>query len=109
MRGQVTGRDLDDVGDAVLSYAEVKALATGNPLVIEQAGIQAELAKLERLARAHRDEQRRIARTAVAAQAEATRLRQAAARYDAALTRHVDTSGDRFAMEIDGHRHTKAR
>jgi hypothetical protein len=34
MRGQVTGRELDDLGENVLSYAEVKALATGNPLVI---------------------------------------------------------------------------
>jgi len=31
MRGDVVGRDLDDVGDAVLSYAEVKALATATP------------------------------------------------------------------------------
>jgi hypothetical protein len=107
MRGQVTGRDLDDVGDAVLSYAEVKALATGNPLVIEQAGIQAELAKLERLARAHQDEQRRLARTAAASRAEAARRRADAARYDAALARRVDTSGDRFAMEIGGRRYTK--
>jgi hypothetical protein len=60
MRGQVTGRELDDLGENVLSYAEVKALATGNPLVIEQAGVQADFAKLERLARAHHGEQRRL-------------------------------------------------
>ena len=28
---------IDDLGEAVLSYAEVKALATGNPLLLEQA------------------------------------------------------------------------
>jgi hypothetical protein len=107
MRGQVTGRELDDVGEAVLSYAEVKALATGNPLVIEQAGIQAELAKLERLARAHRDEQHRLARTAATARAEAERRRADATRYGAALARRVDTSGDRFFMDVDGHHYTR--
>ena len=107
MRGQVTGRDLDDVGENVLSYAEVKALATGNPLVIEQAGVQAELAKLERLARAHVNEQHRLERTAASASAVAARLRAAVARYDAAIARRVDTSGDRFSMEIEGRRHTK--
>jgi hypothetical protein len=44
MRGEVTGREADDIGDSALSYAEVKALATGNPLVIEQAGVQADIA-----------------------------------------------------------------
>jgi hypothetical protein len=43
----------------------------------------------------------------VAARAEAARLREVAARYDSALARRIDTSGDRFTMEIDGRRHTK--
>ena len=51
MRGGDVGRDMDDVGEAALSYAEVKALATGNPLVLEAAGLDAELAKLRRLLR----------------------------------------------------------
>jgi hypothetical protein len=107
MRGDVVGRDLDDVGDAVLSYAEVKALATGNPLVIEQAGVQAELTKLERLARAHRLEQHRLAQTIHSTGAEAASRRAEAARYDQAIGCRIDTTGDRFAMEIDGTRHTK--
>ena len=32
-----TRASIDDLGDAVLTYAEVKALATGNPLLLEQA------------------------------------------------------------------------
>ena len=107
MRGDVVGRDLDDVGDAVLSYAEVKALATGNPLVIEQAGVQAELTKLERLARAHRLEQHRLAQTIHSTGAEAASRRAEAELYDQAIGRRIDTTGDRFAMEIDGTRHTK--
>jgi hypothetical protein len=42
-------RSLEDVELAALSYAEVKALASGNPLVIEKAGVDAEVAKLSTL------------------------------------------------------------
>ncbi len=42
-------RSLEDVELATLSYAEVKALASGNPLVIEKAGVDAEVAKLSTL------------------------------------------------------------
>jgi hypothetical protein len=48
MRGEISERSLDDVGDAALSYAEVKALATGNPLIMERAGVEGDLARLER-------------------------------------------------------------
>jgi len=29
-RGDLAGREIDDVGDQALSYSQVKALATGN-------------------------------------------------------------------------------
>ncbi len=46
MKGDEGIRSLEDVELAALSYAEVKALASGNPLVIEKAGVDAEVAKL---------------------------------------------------------------
>jgi hypothetical protein len=46
MRGDTGMRSAEDVELAALSYAEVKALASGNPLVMEKAGIDAEVAKL---------------------------------------------------------------
>ena len=49
MRGDQGIRSLEDVELATLSYAEVKALASGNPLVIEKAGVDAEVAKLATL------------------------------------------------------------
>lgn len=47
--GSIGARSVEDVELAALSYAEVKALASGNPLVLEKAGIDAELAKLSLL------------------------------------------------------------
>jgi N12 class adenine-specific DNA methylase len=42
-------RTVDDLGDAVLTYAEVKALATGNALLLEQAQAAAAVAGLRLL------------------------------------------------------------
>jgi len=39
-----------------LTYAEVKAIASGNPLVIEKAQVDAELMRLTRLRSAHAEE-----------------------------------------------------
>ncbi len=60
MRGQITARDIDDMGEEALSYAEIKALATGNPLIMEKAGVDNDVARLKRLRRAHEDDQRRL-------------------------------------------------
>lgn len=49
IKGSFGARAAEDVELAALSYAEVKALASGNPLVMEKAGIDAELAKLSAL------------------------------------------------------------
>ncbi len=49
MSGDKGLRAIEDVELATLSYAEVKALASGNPTVIEKAGVDAEVAKLSTL------------------------------------------------------------
>jgi hypothetical protein len=46
MRGDSLARSIEDVSLAALTYAEVKAIASGNPLVMQKAGVDAEVAKL---------------------------------------------------------------
>jgi N12 class adenine-specific DNA methylase len=48
-RTEPSTRAIDDLGDAVLTYAEVKALATGNALLLEQAEAAAAVARLRLL------------------------------------------------------------
>jgi hypothetical protein len=45
MNGDNGIRSVEDVELATLTYAEVKALASGNPKIIEKAGVDAEIAK----------------------------------------------------------------
>jgi hypothetical protein len=60
MSGDMTIRRLEDMDSAALTYAEIKAIASGNPLVIEKAQVDAELIRLTRLRSAHAEEQYRI-------------------------------------------------
>ncbi len=106
-RGDLPDRDVDDIGDQALSFAEVKALATGDPLVLEKAGVDADVARLTRLERAHHDDQHRLRRTLDTATARASRGEQRAADLTEAIDRVVDTRGDRFAMTVDVQHHRK--
>ncbi len=59
MRGDISVRHLADNDETVLSYAEVKAAATGDKLVLEKADIENELANLKRLKMMHDHEVQR--------------------------------------------------
>lgn len=61
MSGKLGARAAEDVEMAALSYAEVKALASGNPLVLEKAGVDAELARLSLLKSQWRSNQWQVA------------------------------------------------
>src|SRR5271166_3130318 len=102
MSGDMTIRRLEDLDSAALTYAEVKAIASGNPLVIEKAQVDAELIRLTRLRSAHAEEQYRI-RTNLRRShedAEAFTGRLTNLRQD--ITARQDTSGDKFSIELDG-------
>jgi hypothetical protein len=57
MTGESAVRRAEDVGGQELSYAEVKAIASGNPAVLTLAEADAELQRLGILRRNHADEQ----------------------------------------------------
>jgi superfamily II DNA/RNA helicase len=53
MNGEDVGRTAEDTGEVTLSAAEVKALASGNPLIEEQTKLTDEIKKLENLQKAY--------------------------------------------------------
>ena len=57
MTGSSGTRQADDIGGQELSYAEVKAIASGNPAVLTLAEADAELQRLNILRKSHADEQ----------------------------------------------------
>jgi hypothetical protein len=64
MSGDLTVRQAEDIGGQELSYAEVKAIASGNPAVLTLAEADAELKRLAVLKKHHADE-RYLARRAL--------------------------------------------
>lgn len=55
MKGDPTMRTIQDVDTAVLSMAEMKAIASGNPLIKERMTIEAEVRKLQMLNSQHKN------------------------------------------------------
>ena len=53
MNGEAVGRETEDTGEVTLSAAEVKALASGSPLIMEQVQLDTDIKKLESLYRSH--------------------------------------------------------
>ena len=49
MSGNVTARTAEDVDDMVITAAQVKAIATGNPRILEKVSVEVELSRLSRL------------------------------------------------------------
>ena len=63
MSPALDAREIGDIGDTVLSFSEAKALATNNPLLIDKAEADAQLARLVRAERAHHRNQDTLRRT----------------------------------------------
>src|SRR5207237_4436945 len=57
MTGDNAVRRAEDIGGQELSYAEVKAIASGNPAILTLAEADAELQRLALLKKGHMDEQ----------------------------------------------------
>ncbi len=100
MTGDATVRSAEDVDSAALTYAEVKAIASGNPLVIEKAAIDAEVMRLTRLKKQHaeslyqmRHRIRRLGDNAAITGREITNIRED-------LRARTSTRGDNFSMTV---------
>ncbi|HEX5398136.1 MAG TPA: methyltransferase domain-containing protein, partial [Verrucomicrobiae bacterium] len=101
MSGDMSVRRLEDMDSAALTYAEVKAIASGNPLVIEKAQVDAELIRLTRLRSAHAEEQYRIRSILRHSHQEVQTWTERLANLREDLTLRQDTSGDKFRIELD--------
>src|SRR4051794_26860805 len=96
-------RSIEDLDtEVVLSYAEIKAVATGNPLIREQAEVAGELARLSRLAANHTKAQRALPGRLKSLHDHRRRLDTAIVRLDDYSRHIVDTRGDAFTFTLAG-------
>ena len=57
MNGSVTVRQAEDLEGGALTYAEIKAIASGNPAVMEKVRVDTEIRKLDQLRSSHINQQ----------------------------------------------------
>jgi len=107
MRGRLDVREMEDIGDAALSYSEVKALATGNPLLLEKAEADAELTRLERAEHAWHRNQDALRHRVTQAEQRIGALTALVQDIGTATSRRRDTRGDAFAMTAAGFTYAK--
>ena len=103
MSGQLDQRQVDDIGDNALSYSEVKALASGDPLILDKARADADHARLSRLHRAWQRNQQTLRHTLADATDQADDYAQRANAVADAIARCREIRGDAFHMTVDGH------
>ncbi|WP_240987098.1 helicase-related protein [Arthrobacter sp. Soil736] len=102
MRGRLDVREIEDIGDNTLNFAQAKAITSGNPLVLEKAVADQELARLSRLDRAYNRNMVAVAHTKRGEQSAADAAAQDLPLIQAAAARTVDTTADAFKARIDG-------
>ncbi|WP_433542063.1 SNF2-related protein (plasmid) [Streptosporangium sandarakinum] len=101
-RGNLDVREIEDVGDAALSFAEVKALATGNPYLLDKAKADADLNRLERLDRAWGRNQGSLTQQVGTLESNISMTGDFIGQWERALAARVDTRGDAFTMTFNG-------
>ncbi len=102
MTGESDLRRIEDIDGTALTYAEVKAIASGNPMVIEKARIDAEVSRLSRLRCEHQETLYKLRSRVRHLADELPRLEKRLEDVRRDLTTRQDTSGDKFVMLLEG-------
>ena len=100
MSGQTSVRCAEDLENGALTYAEIKAIASGNPAVIQKVKVDTEIRKLDQLRTVHENNQYKIRwqiRELPNRIAQATRA-LAAAKAD--ITTRNNNTSEEFTMTV---------
>lgn len=100
LSGSGVADEAEDIDGGADSFALARAMSSDNPLVLERAGIEADLERLESLKRGHADEQYRLRRTLAENEHSIKVGEKNIKDLTAALKTRVSTRGDEFSMTV---------
>jgi len=107
MTGKSSARSCEDIDSTALSYAEVKALATGNPQIKEKMDLEIEVAKLSALRNNHRNEQFRLEDKVLKwLPTEIQQMEKHIEEYNADSALAAQTAEADFLIELEGKTYT---
>jgi len=101
LSGDTSVRRLEDLGEGQANqFAMAKAIASGDPRLMQKAGLEADIARLERLRAAHQDDQFAIRRQVRDAERDIEYATRRIREIGQDLVRLVPTAGDAFRMRV---------
>lgn len=100
-------RVVEDVDMVALSYAEIEGAATGNPLIKEQLDLNNEVAKYTNASTQHSRKISQAERDMVEIPEKIQKIKAQAEKVQKDIDEHVDTRGEKFAIELNGKKYTK--
>lgn len=110
LSGDTSIRRLEDLdGGQANQFAMAKAIASGDQRLMQKAGLEADIARLERLQAAHRDDQFAIRRQMRDAERDIEHATRRIADIGEDIARRVSTTGDAFRMVVAGEHHAERK
>ncbi|MBD3849121.1 DEAD/DEAH box helicase family protein [Bosea sp. SSUT16] len=101
LSGDTSIRRLEDMGESQANqFAMAKAIASGDPRLMQKAGLEADIARLERLRAAHIDDQHAVRRQIRDAERDIEYSTRCIGEIAKDIERRTPTSGDAFAMTV---------
>ena len=103
LSGDTSVRRLEDLGEGQANqFAMAKAIASGDQRLMQKAGLEADIARLERLRAAHRDDLFAVRRQIRNAERDIEHDTRRIAEIGKDIERRIPTAGEAFAMTIAG-------
>jgi N12 class adenine-specific DNA methylase len=100
MWGETSVRAAEDLEGGALTYAEIKAIASGNPAVVEKIKIDTEIRKLDQLRAVHANQQRHIRWTMRDLPRQITEGKRHLAQIESDITTRNATESAEFSMRV---------
>jgi N12 class adenine-specific DNA methylase len=102
LSGDRTIRRIEDAGSQANQFAMAKAIASGDSRLMQKAGLESEIARLQRQRAAHIDDQHAVRRHVRDAQRDQAHAEERIRAITIDLTRRQSTRSDAFTLQIEG-------
>jgi N12 class adenine-specific DNA methylase/adenine-specific DNA methylase len=110
LSGDTSIRRLEDMGESQANqFAMAKAIASGDPRLMQKAGLEADIARLERLRAAHIDDQHAVRRQLRDAERDFELSTRRIGEIGQDIARRVPTAGDAFTMSVKDDVHAERK
>ena len=104
LSGDRSIRTIDDLGESANQFALAKAIASGDARLLQKAGLEGEIARLNRQRAAHFDDQLAVSRQIRNAQLDREQALHRIAQIREDLHRRVATRGEQFVLKTTDRR-----